>query len=205
MKNSKFQTPDSNDISITKPANEANISLHCGGKRSATLLSRAGKLTRYGGFRKPRNAGRIALLIAFSVLHSSFCLQALGQSYSIDWFKISGGGGASTNGQYSVSGAIGQQDSGGPMTGGSYSLVGGFWALISAVQTPGLPSLIITRAGDSVIVSWPATGNYTLQQKGALAAPTGWVDSGYAITTANGTNSITITPPTANLFFRLKQ
>jgi hypothetical protein len=36
--------------------------------------------------------------------------------------------------------------------------------------------------------------------------PAGWSTSGYPVTSnANGTNSITITPPTGNLFFRLFQ
>ncbi len=125
------------------------------------------------------------------------------QSYTIDWYKVAGGGGTSTGGTYSVSGTIGQPDASGPMTGGSYSLTGGFWALISVVQTPGLPNLIISHSSNSVIVSWPDTGSYTLQQNNNLAAPAGWTTSGYSITTANGTNSITITPPTGNLFFRL--
>jgi hypothetical protein len=126
------------------------------------------------------------------------------QSYSIDWYKIAGGGGTSTGGVYSVSGTIGQHDAGGPMTGGNYSLTGGFWALISVVQTAGLPNLTITLAGDSVIVSWPDSGSYTLQQNANLAGGS-WTTSGYTITTSNGTNSVTITPPTGNLFFRLKQ
>ena len=104
---------------------------------------------------------------------------------------------------YAVSGTIGQHDAGGPMTGGNYSLTGGFWALISVVQTPGLPNLTITFVSpNSVKVSWPDTGSYTLQQNTNLAGG-GWTTSGYSITTANGTNSITITPPTGNLFFRL--
>ena len=98
---------------------------------------------------------------------------------------------------------IGQPDAGGAMTGGSYSLTGGFWSLISVVQTLGLPNLTITHSGNSVIVSWPATGSYTLQQNANLALVNGWTTSGYTITTANGTNSITVTPPTGNLFFRL--
>ena len=127
------------------------------------------------------------------------------QSYSIDWFKIAGGGGTSTGGVYSVSGTIGQHDAGGPMTGGNFSLTGGFWALISVVQTAGLPNLAITFvAPNSVKVSWPDTGTYTLQQNFNLAGGS-WTTSGYTITTSNGTNSITITPPTGNLFFRLKQ
>jgi hypothetical protein len=128
------------------------------------------------------------------------------QSYSIDWHKVSGGGGTSAAGTYQVSGTIGQHDAGGPMTGGSFSLTGGFWALISVTQTPGLPNLTITLVGpNSVVVSWPNTGSYTLQQNSSLAVPGGWTTSGYAITTANGTNSVTISPPTGNLFFRLSK
>src|ERR1035438_20504 len=74
-------------------------------------------------------------------------LVAHAQEYSIDWYKVSGGGGASTGGVYSVSGTIGQHDAGGPMTGGNYSLTGGFWALY-AVQTPGAPLLAITHLGN---------------------------------------------------------
>jgi hypothetical protein len=135
-------------------------------------------------------------LLALPTLHA--------QSYSIDWFKIAGGGGTSTNGQYSVSGTIGQHDASGAMTGGSYSLTGGFWSLISVVQTTGAPTLSITHAGNRVIVSWPDTGSYTLQQNSNLAGGS-WTSSVYTITTTNGTGSITLPSPAGNLFFRLKQ
>jgi hypothetical protein len=133
------------------------------------------------------------------------------QSYSIDWYKIAGGGGTSTGATYQVTGTIGQPDAsgamnGGPVTGNNYySLTGGFWSLISVVQTAGLPTLTVTHSGNTVTVSWPATGSYTLQQNGNLATSGGWATSGYSISTANGTNSITITSATGNLFFRLKQ
>ena len=42
------------------------------------------------------------------------------QNYSIDWHNIAGGGGTSTGGVHSDSGTIGQEDAGGPMTGGSF-------------------------------------------------------------------------------------
>ena len=150
-----------------------------------------------------RRVSPCALLLCFFIFHSSFCLPALGQTYSIDWYKISGGGGTSTGGNYQVSGTIGQPDASGAMTGGSYSLTGGFWSLISVVQTPGLPNLTITFVGpNNVVVSWPNTGSYTLQQNNNLAGGS-WTTSGYTISTSNGTNSITISPPTGNLFFRL--
>src|SRR5277367_4334912 len=95
-------------------------------------------------------------------------LPALGQAqtYSIDWHKIAGGGGTSTgtNGAtvYAVSGTIGQHDASTAMSGGNYSLTGGFWSLISVVQTPGAPFLTITQSTGSATVSWPSpsTGYY---------------------------------------------
>ena len=91
------------------------------------------------------------------------------------------------------------------MSGGNYSVTGGFWSLISVVQTAGVPNLIIVPNGaSSVKILWPNTGSYTLQQNGNLATGS-WTTSGYSISTVNGTNSITITPPTGNLFFRLER
>src|ERR1017187_5544731 len=107
------------------------------------------------------------LILLFSLLLPTV---GFAQQYSIDWYKVAGGGGTSTGGTYQVSGTIGQQDAGGPMTGGSYSLTGGFWSLISVVQTAGAPNLVITHSGNSVIVSWPNTGSYTLQQNSNLVA-----------------------------------
>ena len=92
---------------------------------------------------------RIMLLCLMSFV---FCLPAWAQQYSIDWYKVAGGGGTSTGGTYSVSGTIGQHDASGPMTGGNYSLTGGFWALISVVQTPGAPTLYISHSGNTVTV-----------------------------------------------------
>ena len=142
----------------------------------------------------------ILLLLCFS-------LQALGQSYSIDWYKISGGGGTSTNGTYQVTGTIGQPEASSTMSGGNYSLTGGFWSLISVVQTAGLPKLTITHGGNTVTVSWPdtSTNSYTLQQNVNLTVPAGWAPSSYAISTNNGTCSITIPSPAGNWFFRLSK
>jgi hypothetical protein len=155
------------------------------------------------------NLKAIFLMTAgFILLNSTFCLSVLGQSYTIDWYKIAGGGGTSTGGTYQVSGTIGQPDASGAMSGGQYSVTGGFWALINVVQMPGVPKLIIIPNGpNSAKVLWLdlATNSYTLQQNSNLAAPANWVTSGFAITNGLGTNFCTITPPAGNLFFRLKQ
>ena len=129
-----------------------------------------------------------------------FTWNATAQSYSIDWYKIAGGGGTSTGGTYSVSGTIGQPDASSTLSGGSYSLTGGFWSLY-AVQTPGAPLLTITYAGNQAVVSWsPSVTGWTLQTNANLATPT-W--GNYLGTIVN--NSVTNSPLKGNLFFRLKQ
>jgi hypothetical protein len=120
------------------------------------------------------------------------------QPYSIDWYKIAGGGGTSTGGTYSLSGTIGQADASGAMTGGGYSLVGGYWAII-AVQTPGAPWLTITYAGNQAIVSWsPSVTGWILQTNANLALPSWGNYSGAVVN-----NSVTSAPPKGNVFFRL--
>jgi len=143
------------------------------------------------------------ILFQFLILAFASCFQTWGQSYSIDWYKVADGGGTSTGGVFAVSGTIGQPEAGGPMTGGNYSLTGGFWSLY-AVQTPGAPTLYITHTANTVTVYWQNVGSWTLQQNGNLTLPAGWSASG-GVSTSNGTNSITINNPAGNLFFRLEQ
>src|SRR6516162_3436123 len=130
-------------------------------------------------------------------------LSSASAQYAIDWFKVSGGGGTSTNGQYSLSGTIAQHDAGGPMSGGNYSVTGGFWALYSIIQTTGAPTLYITHSGNTVTVFWQAVPGWSLQQNSTLALPSTWSASS-GVTTSNGTNYWSITPPIGNLFFQLK-
>ena len=141
-------------------------------------------------------------LVLACLLASAFCLTGWAQPYSIDWHKVAGGGGTSTGGTYQINGTIGQYDAGGPMTGGNYSLTGGFWAPISVIQTPGAPTLYFSRSGSTLTVYWQNVTGWNLQQNTNLATPAGWsVNSSW--TTANGTNSLILTSPTGNLFFRL--
>jgi hypothetical protein len=85
------------------------------------------------------------------------------------------------------------------MTGGNYTLTGGFWSLIAVVQTPGTPLLIITYANNHVVVSWPPTATgWTLQTNNNLATGT-W--GNYTSNSVN--NSVTNLPSAENLFFRL--
>src|ERR1039457_7002310 len=94
----------------------------------------------------------------------------LAQQYSIDWSKVAGGGGTSTGGTYQVTGTIGQPDAGSAMSGGQYSVTGGFWSLIAVIQTAGALKLTIAHSGNSVTVSWPlGSGGFALQQNNNVA------------------------------------
>jgi hypothetical protein len=147
---------------------------------------------------------RHTLLFLTSLTLLAMTTAVRAQQYTIDWYKIAGGGGTSSNGQYVVSGTIGQHDAGGPMTGGNYSLTGGFWSLIAAVQTPGAPLLTISPTGtNAVVISWPAPSTgFNLQQNSDLKT-TNWISAGSPIV-VGGQNQVVVTPPTGNRFYRLK-
>jgi hypothetical protein len=148
-------------------------------------------------FAKRHYAGGAAL-IYFCFLLSAFTFRASAQNYSINWYKIAGGGGISTGGTYQVSGTIGQPDASGAMNGGNYSVTGGFWSLF-AVQTLGAPLLTITYIGNQAIVSWsPSATGWALQTNANLATPT-W--GNYLGPVVN--NSTTNSPPKGTVFFRL--
>ncbi len=127
------------------------------------------------------------------------------QSYDINWHVISGGGGTSTGGVFTVSGTIGQPAAGGPMVGGQYSLTGGFWALY-AVQTAGAPQLriFLTRT-NTAVVAWPAPSTgFVLQQNAALGT-TNWVNTPTSPIVVGDENQLIVSPPVGRLFYRLKQ
>jgi hypothetical protein len=90
------------------------------------------------------------------------------------------------------------------MSGGNYTLQGGVWVLIAAIQTPGAPLLTITHTTTNpVIVSWPsATTSFTLQTNTSVTTGT-W---GSSITTPSddGSNKyVIVNPPVGNGFYRL--
>jgi hypothetical protein len=144
------------------------------------------------------------LLLVFLILHSAFCLRVCGQSYSVGWSKISGGSGTSVSTNYSVSGTIGQADASGALSGGNYSVTGGFWSLVQVVQTPGAPTLYLSHAGNVVTVYWQNVSGWSLIQNGDLATPVASWPAGGSPVLTGGTNYLNITNPAGNVYFRLK-
>ena len=137
------------------------------------------------------------ILALLAVCGAAISTQA--QAFTIDWYTIDGGGGTSTGGVFTISGTIGQPDAGGPMTGGNYSLTGGFWALPAAVQTPGAPTLVITLgAAGFASISWsPATPGFVLQQSDSLTNPN-WSNA-----PSGAANPVTVPAALPSRFYRL--
>lgn len=145
-------------------------------------------------------------LPVFAALLAPLLLSAA--NYSIDWHTIDGGGGTSTNAQYSITGTLGQPDAG-RMSGGNFTLQGGFWAVVAAVQTPGAPWLSVTNLGGLVLVSWPAPAEGWLLERtnNITGAPGPWTPLPPPYQTNAGVISVSFpnTPPVENQFFRLRK
>lgn len=161
--------------------------------------------------KSPANA-RSLVAAAASILVLTAAAQAQsGGPYELSWHSIDGGGGTSTGGPFSLSGTIGQPDAGGPLTGGAYSLIGGFWSVVSAFQTPGAPLLTVKRDLQTgvVTVSWPAPAEgWILDQTPALApvpASIAWTAVGSPYQTNAGQISVSVPSPTGNQFYRLRR
>jgi uncharacterized repeat protein (TIGR01451 family) len=89
-------------------------------------------------------AGAVCLLPLFLAPSQSW-----GQALDITWYTVDGGGATfSTGGTYSLGGTIGQPDASGPLAGGNFSVIGGFWGVavsladLSITKTDGLASAV---------------------------------------------------------------
>lgn len=127
----------------------------------------------------------------------------LAQTYSITWSTIDGGGGTSTGGVYAVSGTIGQPDASHAMTGGNYSVSGGFWA-IYAVPTTGAPQLSIRRTTTNTVqVYWPSPSIGWNPQVNTNLTTTNWITPVETVQDDGTIRFIIVNPPTGNRYYRL--
>jgi hypothetical protein len=71
----------------------------------------------------------IGSLLGVIILLTGSTLLARSESASLvlPWWTVDGGGGTLSNGNYSLSGTIGQADAGAALEEGAYTLVGGYW------------------------------------------------------------------------------
>jgi len=119
---------------------------------------------------------------------------AWAQFYSIAWSTIDGGG-------FTLNGTVGQPDAGASMSGGIFTVTGGFWPAI----VEELPRLRIILDAGNVVLAWPdpSTG-FQLQ-----AAPTplgpGWTTVSQAPVVVAGEKRVILTPTGSGRMFRLSK
>lgn len=132
---------------------------------------------------------------------------AFSQQYSVDYYKIGGGGGTSTstgtNGQFTVNGTVAQPDAAGPATGGNYSVTGGFWTT-TVVPTTGAPTLGITTTNNQIKVYWPSpSAGFSLQTSPDLVTPH-WTTLTDGVQDNGVMKFILTSPVNRNRFYRLQ-
>lgn len=140
------------------------------------------------------------------ILLALVCTPALRAQLAINWFTVDGGGGTSGGGDYVVSGTIGQPDAGATMSGGGFSVSGGFWGFVAVTPTPGAPMLTVWKtATNTVVISWPSpSSGYVLNQNTDLNSMN-WTAVGLAPADDGTTRSVTVNPPVGNTYYRLQK
>jgi hypothetical protein len=133
----------------------------------------------------------------------AFAVIAGAQNFSIDWWKIASGGGASTGATFSVAGTIGQHDTG-VSTSATFSVSGGFWVPFDIVQTPGAPMLRIRYIGTrQAVVFWPVDAQgFTLQFCNDIKNPN-WKNVGLKINDTATDHEVTVDATDQQMIFRL--
>jgi len=69
----------------------------------------------------------LTLALVIGVLVVGAVAAQNGTGYDLTWWTVDGGGASVTGGSYTLNSTIGQHDASNPLTGGNYSLIGGFW------------------------------------------------------------------------------
>ena len=83
---------------------------------------------------KTQTALLIALVTLLMVITFASTQAQSGSGYDLTWNTIDNGGSMSSNGSYTLDGAIGQPDAGAPISNGGCTLTGRFWAGVSIAQ-----------------------------------------------------------------------
>jgi len=97
----------------------------------------------------------IRFLMGLATLASASLATA--QKLNIDWFRIGGGGGASSGINYTVIGTVGQFEAG-SLAAGNFKLEGGFWPIAADAQG-GLPTITTQPQSEQAPLGTTATFN----------------------------------------------
>lgn len=143
---------------------------------------------------------RIVILLWLAWLVAPFTARS--EDYAVDWFSVDGGGDTSADDVYEVSGTVGQPDAG-ELSDDVYAVSGGFWAATIEVEPPRAPVLKVELVGGNLVLSWPVTPGFFLEQSLDLSQPDGWHPVSQPIVVINGQNTVTVPLAGQPAFYRL--
>ena len=135
---------------------------------------------------------------------------ARAQAYDLNWSTIDGGGGTCTAGVYTVTGTIGQPDAG-RLNSSDFTIDGGFWSIVAAIQEPGAPKLSVRfTQTNTVVVSWPVTWPGFVLLENPDANTTNWVKvATQPVIVATGESTadkqVVVASPIGKRFYRLRK
>jgi hypothetical protein len=69
----------------------------------------------------------LVVMLALLFCAGGVALAQTGGPFDLTWWTADGGGGTVNGGDYALMGTAGQPDAGAALSGGSYTLAGGFW------------------------------------------------------------------------------
>jgi len=112
--------------------------------------------------------------LAALVLLTFVALAHSGNGYDLSWWTVDSGGGTASGGPYALIGTIGQPDAG-TLTGGGYTLGGGFWgggAAPSPTVTPTATPTATTTGTPTYTPTSTPTHTPTVTTTGTPLTPT---------------------------------
>jgi hypothetical protein len=152
----------------------------------------------------------LRLHIAIAVLSAAVLTVTHAQTPALDWSTVPGGGGTSTAGVYTMTGTIGQPDAG-RLNSSDFTIDGGFWSIIAAIQEPGAPLLSVRYTQtNTVLVSWPMTWPGFALLQNSDSNTTNWVPVAtppIVVVTSRTTaeKHVVVPTPIGKRFYRLQK
>ena len=135
----------------------------------------------------------------------SMAFGALAQDFQITKSSLAGGS-SSSGGGFSLTGTT-EQTPASNLNGADYSLQSGFLAGIVVQQTPGAPTISVSRNGTDIILTWTTTdADWTLEFSSIVAASAAtWTPATEPVVQANNQRTATLKAPTGIRFYRLRK
>jgi hypothetical protein len=92
------------------------------------------------------------------------------------------------------------------MSGGNYSLDGGFWGVVAVLPTPSAPTLTVERTPtNSVIICCPSLSTGWVLWQNTNLKTADWSEALTPPADDGTTRSVTVSPPVGSRFYRLQK